>query len=310
MVVSSVPPIEKKREKSELDAVSDTVSLRGHVVRWVLFLVLLVSAVVVYVVPFEQGGGDTLSVTFLDIGQGDALFIESPTGVQVLIDGGPDTGILRQLSKEMGFFDRSIDIVLATHADKDHIGGLPDVLERYEVMEIVMTENKGESIAAEAFFDHADTEGARITYARRGMQYDLGYGAILTILFPDRDPTFLESNTGSIVARLTYGETEFLFTGDSPKAIEEYLVSLDGSKLQSDILKVGHHGSRTSSSEVFLNAVHPEYAIISTGKDNQYGHPHKEVMDLLHKAGAQIENTADLGTITFVSNGHQLWQKN
>lgn len=292
------------------------ISFRGNVVRWGLLFILLAGAVGVYVVPAAEGRGDDniLSVTFLDIGQGDAIFIESPTGVQLLIDGGPpDGGVLRRLSEEMGFFDRSIDMVLATHPDKDHIGGLPDVLDRYDVSEILMTENKSTTSTDRAFVDAAEKEvqqeGARIIYARRGMQFDLGGGVILTVLFPDHDPTYLESNTSSIVARLTYGESEFFFTGDSPKAIEEYLVTLDGKGLQSDVLKAGHHGSHTSSSEIFLNAVHPQYAVISAGKDNQYGHPHTDVMTALHDVGAKTENTAEVGSVTFVSNGHELWLK-
>jgi competence protein ComEC len=290
-----------------------TISFRGNVFRWGLLIALLIGGVLVYAVPAASGGGDnqTLSVTFLDIGQGDAIFVESPTGVQMLIDGGPpDGGILRRLSEEMGFFDRSIDMVLATHADKDHIGGLPDVLERYDVSEIIRTENTGESAAADTFFERADAEGAVVTYARRGMRYDLGGGAILTILFPDRDPALFESNTSSIVARLTYGESEFLFTGDSPKSIEEYLVSLDGKTLQSDVLKAGHHGSHTSSSEVFLDAVRPKYVVISSGKDNQYGHPHAEVIEALQKVGAETKNTAEESSITFRSNGSRLWIEN
>lgn len=295
----------------------ESISFWGSVIRRGLLLILLAGAIGVYVVPAALERGGMLSVTFLDVGQGDAIFIESPTGMQMLIDGGPDAAVLRRLSEGMRFFDRSIDIVLATHADKDHIGGLADVLERYEVAEIVMTENRGESAAAETFFERADAEHARIVYARRGMQYDLGGGTVLTVLFPDRDPSLLESNTSSIVARLVYGDVEFLFTGDSPQAIEEHLVMLDRgapsaswrSELRSDILKAGHHGSRTSTSELFLDAVRPKYAVISAGKDNTYGHPHKEVLAVLAEIGAEIKNTAEEGSITFVSDGRELWEE-
>ena len=273
-------------------------------------MALVAIGVVVYLTPAAYGGGGlpVLSVTFFDVGQGDAIFIESPTGTQMLIDGGrPGAGILRRLSEEMGFFDRSLDVVLATHPDKDHIGGLPDVLDRYDVSEILMTENEGESDAADSFRARAQDEGAVLTYARRGMRYDLGGGALLTILFPDRDPTFLESNTSSIVARLTYGDSEFLFTGDSPREIEEYLVARDESGLRSDVLKVGHHGSHTSSNDVFLTAVRPEYAVISAGKDNQYGHPHADVLASLGRTHAETKNTAEEGSITFASDGSSLW---
>ncbi len=284
-----------------------TLSHRAVLIRSVIVLVLLVMAVLVYVVPAAQGRGNELTVTFFDIGQGDAIFIESPTGVQMLIDGGPpDGGVLRRLSARMGFFDRSIDYVLSTHPDKDHVGGLPDVLDRYTVSAVLMTENTGASAADRMFIERTKTEGAQVTYVRRGMHYDLGGGVVLTILFPDHDPTLFESNTSSIVARLTYGDSEFLFTGDSPQAIEQYLVSLDGTKLASDVLKAGHHGSRTSSSATFVEAVHPAYAVVSAGKNNQYGHPHKEVLDLFQRLGIITKNTADLSSISFVSDGRSV----
>jgi competence protein ComEC len=277
-------------------------------IRLILFLMLVCGVIGVYVILWGSGGAainaraDELSVTFLDVGQGDAIFIESPTGVQVLIDGGPNASVLRALSEEMGFLDRSIDIVIATHADKDHIGGLVDVLDRYEVAEVVMTENRSATNADNAFIERVEQEGAEVVIARRGLAYELGDGALLTVLFPDRDPSFLETNTASIVARLTYGTSEFLFTGDSPIAIEEHLVA-SGITLESDVLKVGHHGSRTSTSEHFVQSVRPQYAIISAGKDNSYGHPHIEVMNTLERPGVISKNTAEEGSITFVSDG-------
>ena len=134
--------------------------------------------------------------------------------------------VLDPLQKVMGFFDRDIDMVVATHPDMDHIGGLIDVLERYNVETILMTENVSDTPAFASFLDAVKSEGAHIMYARRGQVYDLGSGdsgsTTLSILFPNYDPTGLESNTSSIVARLGYGESEYMLTGDSPKEIEEY----------------------------------------------------------------------------------------
>jgi competence protein ComEC len=249
-----------------------------------------------------------LRVVFFNVGQGDAIFIESPTGTQLLIDAGRDNVVLRGLAHELGFWDRTIDIALATHEDTDHIGGFPDVFSRYAISTFVRTENEGESGLAHMLDEIAPKE-AEIIYARRGMEIDLGGGVVLHILFPDRDPTYLDSNTSSIVARLIYGDTSFLLTGDSPDEIEQHLVFLDSQGLQSDVLKAGHHGSRTSTSEAYMNAVLPTYAIISAEKDNRYGHPHEEVVERLRLHNATILSTAEKGTIAFESDGQTLSYK-
>lgn len=275
---------------------------------------IIAGVIMIIVLAFICWGGvlqsgsreGVLKVTFLDVGQGDATLIESPTGTQVLIDGGKGNAVLGALNKTMGFFDRDLDMVVATHPDMDHIGGLAGVLKRYDVHTILLTENMSDTPAFASFLEAVKTEGATVLYARRGQVYDLGRGeagsTTLSILFPDRDPSGLESNMASIVARLVYGESEYMLTGDSPKEIEEYLVGI-GTVLQSDVLKAGHHGSKTSSSEAFVTAVSPMYAIYSAGKDNSYGHPHKEVVDRFTAHGAIQKNTADEGSIYSESDG-------
>lgn len=273
--------------------------------RLMVLLVLTGVGVVVWLPAFgwAERGQPQLAIHFLDVGQGDATLIETPEGLQVLIDGGRDSGVLRALGSVMRVGDMTIDMVVATHPDSDHIGGLIDVLERYDVGVILMTENEGESSAAAAYAAAAATEGADIVMARRGQSFSLGASTTLEVLFPDTDPTDMESNTSSIVLQLEHGHTRVMLTGDSPKNIEEYLVLTYGEHLKSDILKVGHHGSRTSTSELFLAEVDPDYAVISAGTDNQYGHPHVEVTDLLFNYGVETFNTADAGTITFLSDG-------
>jgi competence protein ComEC len=246
-------------------------------------------------------------VYYLNIGQGDATLIESPTGTRFLLDGGPNGSVLRQLSKHMSFFERSLDAILATHPDKDHIAGFVDVLKRYDVKNIIVTEDTSDTSVSKLFRKRIKEErGANIINARRGQVYDLGGGTYLEVLFPDRNTDGLVTNTASIVSRLTYGDTSFLFMGDSPKAVESYLISLYGGSLKTDILKVGHHGSRNSSGEEYIKTVAPAYAMISAGKNNIYGHPHKEVLDILDKYHVTYENTADVGTITAVSDGQHV----
>jgi len=280
---------------------------------WIICGVLLLTTFFIWQIIYKAQKGDALTVTFLDVGQGDSVFIQAPSGVQVLIDGGPSGGVLRKLAKVMPFYDRSIDIVMATHPDTDHIGGLLSVLKTFKVSRILRPGVQHDAPAIESLLlaiAKEQNDGAVEMLARRGQVYDLGADknsirAELHILFPDRGVSGLESNTASIVARLVYGDTSVMLTGDSPKAIEKYLVSLDSTGLKSDILKLGHHGSKTSTAESFLGYVNPQWAVVSAGKDNQYGHPHKRVIDMVNRFGIPIKNTAESGSITFVSDGSE-----
>lgn len=252
---------------------------------------------------------DYLKVVFLNVGQGDAIFIEAPNGNQILIDGGPNKSVLRELNKIMPFYDRSIDVIIATHPDKDHIGGLPEIIDRYFIDFILESGVKNDTGISLAFENAVSRNKIKQIFAKRGMRVNLGRGVFLNILFPDRGVGEIESNTASIVAQLVYGNTKFMLTGDSPKTIEDYLVILDGEKLKSDILKVGHHGSKTSSSEIFLGFVSPKYSVISAGEGNSYGHPHKEVIDALNQFASIILNTQNSGTIIFKSDGENIFVK-
>jgi len=289
---------------------------RKSIFKLIIFLTLFFITIFSIYVAFKEERRGILTVAFLNIGQGDAIFIEAPSGSQILIDGGPNKSVLRELSKVMPFYDRSIDVVLATHADQDHIGGIPDVLQKYKVDIFMETGVSGESSSYKELekiveeksqgvpLGNFKGEPLKKIFVRRGMVVDLGNGAMLQILFPDRDPAGMETNTSSIIARLVYGENEFLFTGDSPKSIENYLISLGG--LESDVLKAGHHGSKTSTSPDFVTAVSPEYVVISAGKDNRYGHPSQEVLDILNNFGAEILRTDKDGRIVFESDGESL----
>jgi competence protein ComEC len=205
--------------------------------------------------------------------------------------------------------DRTIDVVLATHPDKDHIGGLVDVLARYEVAQLMRTENRNDTVVSNAYDQAAKAEAVTVWYARTGQVLSLGASTTLTIYSPAGDTTEAESNTASIVAQLKYGDIEFLLTGDAPLSIEEYLVRTYGASLESEVLKVGHHGSRTSTAENFVRTVAPTFAVVSAGRDNQYGHPHREVVERLSTAGVQVLNTAKQGTIVFKTDGVKVWRE-
>ena len=267
-----------------------------------IVLLGIIAALVWYAVFLEDRHG-LLTVSFLNIGQGDSIFIDSPIGRQVLIDGGPNSTVLRELSKVMPWWDRSIDLMIPTHPDADHVGGLIDVLARYQIATIIHSSVEGDTKTWASLVDAMNQEGAKEVVAKRGQIVDLGSDAYLEILSPDRDVSHVETNTGCVVARLVYGKTSFMLSCDAPKEIENYLVWLDGIDLHSDILKAGHHGSKNSSSPLFLGFVNPEYGVFSRGCNNKYGHPAPEVVDRFKQFGIPTFDTCTEGTITFVSDG-------
>ena len=272
-----------------------------------LFLIIFfgITVFVWYQVLAEERHG-LMTVAFLDVGQGDAIFITSPSGKQVLLDSGPNNQVLRELSEQISFYDRDIDILIASHPDSDHIGGFPDVLGAYEVDQYFDSGVSCDTALCDELEKKIEEEGTNREVLTRGQIIDLGDGVFLQVLFPDRDATNFENNLASLVIKLIYGETSFLLTGDSPQSIEEYLTMLDGLSLDVDVLKLGHHGSKTSTGEYFLGLTSPELAIISVGADNRYGHPNQEVLDLLNKQEIKYLRTDEQGTILIQSDGKKL----
>ncbi len=273
----------------------------------ILFFVVINFFVWSRVVAEDQG---FLKVAFLDVGQGDAIFIESPSGIQMLIDGGFGKSVLEELSSVIGFEDRSIDVVLATHPDADHIGGLSFVLDRFDVGVYVSTPLESETLVYKRLEESLlNEEGMIRLWGKRGMFFDMGEGVIVTLLYPSDFYSYKDANDSSIIVRISHGEMDFLLMGDASVEVEDALISYNDTLLASEVLKLGHHGSRTSTSSQFLDVVKPLYAVISAGKDNRYGHPHSEVMDRLYQYGANILKTYEYGTIIFVSDGEKVWIK-
>ncbi|MFH1423951.1 MAG: ComEC/Rec2 family competence protein [Candidatus Nealsonbacteria bacterium] len=253
-----------------------------------------------------------LEVTFFDVGQGDAIFIETPEGHQILIDGGLSSVILEKLGNEMPFWDRTLDLIVLTHPDFDHIAGLIEVLKRYEVQNILWTGVLCETAECQEWQKLIAAEGANIYLAQTGLRISGGRTSSgrydLNILYPFESLEGREvsnTNNTSIVARLVYGENSFLFTGDAYQSVERELVK-GGAEVDSDVLKVGHHGSKNSNSQEFIGAVSPSVAVISAGKDNKYGHPHAETLAILENYGTSILRTDLNGDIKILCNSQSL----
>lgn len=238
----------------------------------------IIPLIILFCLPVLHGQG-SLKVVFFDVGQGDSIFIETPSKKQILIDGGPDQTVLEKLNQEMSFWDRHIDLVILTHSDWDHITGLREVINRFEIGRIVTG---------------AEVEGWDTLLVRRGQRIILD-DVVLDVLWPD---TPQDGNNGSVVVRLSYHEAEFLLTGDIEAKIEK---QLDVS--QSDVLKVAHHGSKTSSCSEFLEKVQPKISVISVGENN-YGHPYQEVLERLKNT--LIYRTDEQGDIKMKTDGFTL----
>lgn len=252
-------------------------------------------------------------VSMLNIGQGDSFLIQAANGAQLLIDGGRDSKVLTELARVMPRGDRSIDVMIATHPDADHIGGLPLVLQRYHVGLFLTSQVYTDTKTFTSLYKELLDKKVPSYFVRKGMMLTLDATAtdpraVFSILFPDRDTSTWETNSASVVGRLQIGERSALFTGDSPIAIEHYLTQTDPKDIDVDILKLGHHGSKTSSSEEYLRATTPSLALISAGVNNRYGHPHQEVLDRLRALGIPWVSTQDVGTYTLTTDG-QTWVK-
>lgn len=276
---------------------------------YVLILLLFSIALITIYSLYTQKDEKIMKVVFLDVGQGDATYIEAPNGRQILIDGGPDAKLLSSLSKVMPFADRSIDMIIATHGDMDHIGGFPLLIDNYKVTSIIENGAIATSQVSSSLEDKISKNKIKKIIAHRGMRIVLDdkENIYLDILFPDRDISNFDSNDASIVSKLVYGDESFMFTGDASLYTENLIEwNEKDSTLNSDVLKLGHHGARTSSSILWLEKVNPSIAIISAGKNNKYGHPHQEVLDRLSSLHIPYLSTIDMGNIIFKSDGIKL----
>ena len=268
---------------------------------------LLIFCVTVWSAVYAETPRGVLTFAVLDIGQGDSLYIEGPTGIQIIVDGGPGSALLRELPNVMPQFDRSLDAVIETHPDADHISGFIDLLKRYEVGVFIEPGIQKDTITARTLEQEITEMNIPRVIARRGMWLDLGGGAQLQILFPDFDVSNIDQkkdNDGGIVAHLVYGKTSVLLMADTDFVVEDHLMAISSSTdLKSTILKVGHHGSKTSTGEKFVEEVDPQVAVISVGARNTYGHPTQRVLDTLFNHDIETLRTDEEGTIIFTSNG-------
>lgn len=277
--------------------------------RWKKITLFILSAIALFIwyAIFTIGAKGEIEIIFFDVGQGDAVLIQTNDGKQILIDGGPGKTILAKLGDAMPYWDREIELVMLTHPHADHLDGLIEVLKNYEVKNVL------DSRASYHTADYAEWQRLLeekqipVAAAKAGQRVHVSPFAFLDILAPLEDMTgksFDNIHDAMVVARLNFerlnlsrDSTSVLFVGDAERRAEHQLLTSFPDMLDANVLKVGHHGSKTSSSEAFLKAVSPDIAVISVGAKNRYNHPHQSILDRLERLGIQIHRTDIEGDI-------------
>ncbi len=273
-----------------------------------LIAILLLSSLVVSYFAFTEKNNNSknLKVAYMDIGQGDSIYVEAPNGNQMIIDGGPTNLTTTRLAELMPFGNRSINILVVTNPDKDHYYGFLNIIKNYNVGAILEPGTISNSQTYASLENLIAEKKIPKIIARRGMNIilDQKNNVVFHILFPDRDVSSWTTNDGSIVGRITYGNSSYMMMGDATVKTEDIVLAENSQNdLKSDILKLGHHGSKTSSSSEWLSTVAPSYAVISAGLNNKYGHPHKEVLNRLDSFSIPYLITFQKGNIIFDSVG-------
>ncbi len=238
---------------------------------------------------------ENLEVHFLDIGQGDAIYMRTPQGHNIVIDGGPDNLFLHELSQVMPWWDREIDYLIISHYHADHMMGFIELLNKYKVKNILVTAHRPDDFLYEIWIDKSSEKNINIDIVEIGDEYIISDDLYWEIILADSEQE--DYNENSLVIRLNYKDKNFLFMGDLGFKGENKILS-SGWDIKSQYLKVGHHGSKYSSSIEFLRAVDPEFCIIQSGKDNKFNHPHPETIDRLKAINCQITDTQASGRIT------------
>ncbi len=275
-------------------------------IRLIILGVAVIFTAVLVQLSLTRHPSNTLKVSFLNIGQGDAIYIEAPNKRQVIVDGGPNDALSGELASVVPFGDTTIDMLIVTNPDTDHYHGFINLLDNYNIGAVIVPGTFSKTSTWKLFTDKIDAKNIPVYLAHAGqtIMLDPAHNVGIKILFPDRNVSSWTSNDGSIMSILTYGKSAVMLTGDATAYTESLI--LDRARVYAHdetILKAGHHGSRTSTSRAFVSALAPELAVVSAGDHNSYGHPHKETLDTFAYFHIPYFLTARDGRVTCSSKG-------
>lgn len=275
---------------------------------------ILVFIVVIIPVLFQYFGfgsvGEYFQIHFLDIGQGDSILLVTPDDKYILVDGGPDEKVIEQLGKVLPFWQRKLDYVIASHSDADHITGLVDVVSRYEVENFIYNGEQKNTLTYRKLMNVLEEKGVNINLASADNDFYIGCCVYIDVLWPLKDyDENLGSNDSSVAFIVSYKDFNVYLAGDLSSRYEVEMLNESKKVFEVEVQKVSHHGSRTSSSKELLEIIDPEISIISVGRDNSYGHPHREVLNIMEELHIPVYLTSELGNITILSDGKKYYMK-
>ena len=278
-----------------------------------ILLILGIVAVLVAIPTFwlTFSAVSDLEVSYLDVGQGDSTLIKTPYGQNVLIDGGSDNAVINMLGKELSWWDKNIDLMILSHPHDDHLNGLIDVINRYKVKKILYTGAIHTSPNYLKWLELVKDKKIPVVIVDKPQTINFGEDCGLNILYPRENlsgEVVADLNNSSIVAKLIYGKNKFLFVGDIEVEAEKELIEKN-IDLQANVLKAGHHGSDTSTSQDFLERIDPKIVVIQVGVDNNFGHPSRRVLKRLERIGAEIFRNDLDGVIKITSDGENIYVK-
>ncbi len=273
----------------------------------IIFIIIIISFLIPYY--FFEYKNNLLEIHFIDVGQGDGILIKTPNDETIIIDGGPYDDFSKKISAKLPYRKRNIDLLVITHAHQDHYLGLINVLENYRVDNIIYSGYDADFSDYVYLMSLIKEKNINLITAQHGKTISLDENIILKTLYPiSQKNEEKDINNTSVVLKLSYKSFDAIFTGDLT-CIGETEILKHETNLESEILKVGHHGSKGSSCNPFVEKVKPETAIIQVGLDNKFGHPNKETVTRINKFTQNIIRTDELGNILILSNGNEYWSK-